>query len=511
MNLAVSKSSKTLLAWTMLFVFFAGSSGLVMSNAFAVESATDPGSATARPNIVLIVADDLGYSELGCYGQAKIRTPRLDQLASEGIKLTNFYSGNAVCAPSRCCLMTGKHPGHAHVRDNGDPKIDPAIREKLELEYPGQYPLPVEEITIAEHLKSVGYRTGAFGKWGLGHFGTTGDPNDQGFDLFYGFNCQRHAHNHYPKFLWRNRVKEVQPGNDRTLHGETYSQDQFVNEACDFIRRSVAEDKTQPFFAYLPFAVPHLSIQVPEDEVDEYEGVIEEAEYEHRGYLKHPRPRAGYAAMVTRMDEGVGQVVDLIDSLGLGENTLILFTSDNGPTYNRLGGSDSDYFESAKGMKGLKGQLDEGGIRVPMIARQTGVVPAGRTSDWIGAWWDFLPTLTDAAGVKVDASTTDGVSFLPLLHGESQKDHEFLYWESPGYSGQQAIRMGDWKAIRKGLSRRPKKGVTEPPAFALYDLSKDLAESTDVSQSHPDVMAKIQAIAKQQHVPSEHFPLRAID
>ncbi|MEO9592086.1 sulfatase/phosphatase domain-containing protein, partial [Rhodopirellula bahusiensis] len=178
---------------------------------------------------------------------------------------------------------------------------------------------------------------------------------------------------------------------------------------------------------------------------------------------------------------------------------------------NRLGGSDSDYFESAKGMKGLKGQLDEGGIRVPMIARQTGVVPAGRTSDWIGAWWDFLPTLTDAAGVKVDASTTDGVSFLPLLHGESQKDHEFLYWESPGYSGQQAIRMGDWKAIRKGLSRRPKKGVTEPPAFALYDLSKDLAESTDVSQSHPDVMAKIQAIAKQQHVPSEHFPLRAID
>ncbi|MCC9656566.1 arylsulfatase [Rhodopirellula sp. JC737] len=467
---------------------------------------------TTPPNIVLIVADDLGYGELGCYGQEKIRTPRLDQLAAEGIKLTNFYSGNAVCAPSRCCLMTGKHPGHAHVRDNGDPKIDPAIREELQLEFPGQFPLPTDEVTIAEYLKSAGYRTGAFGKWGLGHFGTTGDPNSQGFDLFYGFNCQRHAHNHYPKFLWRNRVKEVQPGNDRTLHGETYSQDQFVDEACAFIRQSVSDDPSKPFFAYLPFAVPHLSIQVPNEDLNAYDGVIEEEEYTHRGYLEHPRPRAGYAAMVTRMDTGIGQVVDLIDSLGLGENTLILFTSDNGPTYNRLGGSDSDYFESADGLKGLKGQLDEGGIRVPLIARQTGVVPAGRTSDWVGAWWDFLPTLADAAGVEVDPATIDGISFLPLLQGESnQPTHDFLYWESPGYSGQQAIRMGQWKAIRKGLARRPKKNTTGPPAFALYDLANDRAETTDVSQQHPDVMNRILAIAEQQHVPSEQFPLRAID
>ncbi|GAB5515620.1 arylsulfatase [Rhodopirellula baltica] len=512
MNQSVLMPSRKWVRWALLLVCVAGVPNLDSTTVSAEESIAKDATAS-RPNIVLIVADDLGYGELGCYGQTKIRTPRLDQLAAEGIKLTNFYSGNAVCAPSRCCLMTGKHPGHAHVRNNGDPKIDPAVREALKLEFPGQYPLPVNEVTIAEYLKSVGYRTGAFGKWGLGHFGTTGDPNEQGFDLFYGFNCQRHAHNHYPNFLWRNRVKEVQPGNDRTLRGETYSQDQFVNEACEFIRQSVAEDKTQPFFAYLPFAVPHLSIQVPEEEVDAYEGVIEEADYEHHGYLKHPRPRAGYAAMVTRMDEGVGQIVDLVDSLGLGENTLIMFTSDNGPTYDRLGGSDSDYFNSASGMKGLKGQLDEGGIRVPMIARQTGVVPGGRTSDWIGAWWDFLPTITDAAGVEVDASTTDGISFLPLLHGDdaAQQSHEFLYWEFPGYSGQQAVRMGKWKAIRKDLSKRLKKGQTEPPAFALYDLSKDLAESNDVSASHPDVMAKIEAIAKQQHVPSEQFPLRALD
>lgn len=458
-------------------------------------------------NVILIAADDLGYGELGCYGQTKIRTPRIDQLAAEGIRFTDFYAGNAVCAPSRCCLMTGKHPGHAFIRDNLPHKVDTEGKRAAGTQYNGQWPIPAEEITLAERLKAVGYATGAFGKWGLGHFGTSGDPNEQGFDLFYGFNCQYHAHNHYPKFLWRNRTKETQPGNNRTLDGETYSQDQFVNEASRFIR----ENQDRPFFAYLPFAVPHLSIQVPDEDLDAYDGVIEEAAYQHRGYLPHPRPRAAYAAMVTHMDSGVGQIVDLIDSLGLTEKTLVLFTSDNGPTYGRLGGSDSEYFESAAGLKGLKGQLDEGGIRVPLIARQPGTISAGQTTDWMGAWWDLYATIADAGGASVAPSETDGISFLPMMSGNPtrQAEHPFLYWEFGGYSGQQAIRMGDWKAIRKNLQAKGKKKQNNQ--WALYDLSADRSESRDVVDLHPEVMEKVEQIAAAQHTPSELFAMPALD
>ncbi|MCZ6796031.1 MAG: sulfatase-like hydrolase/transferase, partial [Planctomycetota bacterium] len=249
----------------------------------SISPTTAPGE-DRPPNVIYLLADDLGYAEIGCYGQKWIKTPHIDRLAREGMRFTQHYSGNAVCAPSRCSLLTGKHPGHAYIRNNGDPKHLQHLRAKHGWEFPGQNPLPASEITIAEVLKEKGYATAATGKWGLGHFGTSGDPNEQGFDLFYGFNCQRHAHNHYPRFLWRNDKKEVLPGNDRTLTGKTYSQDRFTETGLEFIRTN----RDRPFFLYMPFAIPHLSIQVPESSLAEYKGKIPEEPYEHRGYLKHP-------------------------------------------------------------------------------------------------------------------------------------------------------------------------------------------------------------------------------
>ena len=472
----------------------------------AAVAAEPPG----RPNIMLIVADDLGYGELGCYGQQIIRTPRLDQLAEQGIRLTQFYAGNAVCAPSRCCLMTGKHPGHAVVRDNQRQPIDTPRAKRLGLQFPGQYPVPTSEPMLSELMQNAGFATAAFGKWGLGHWGSSGDPNERGFGLFYGYNSQFHAHNHYPNFLWRNRTKEVQPGNDRGANGETYSQDQFITEACDFIE----EHRREPFFVYMPLAVPHLSIQVPPASLKAYEGVIEEAPYEHRGYIKHPNPRAAYAAMVTHMDAGIGRFIDRIDELGLGEETLILFTSDNGPTYDRLGGSDSDYFNSTAGLKGYKGQLDEGGIRVPLIARQTGQIAPGRTSDWVGAWWDLMPTLLDATAI--DCPPVDGISFLSLLRDDQPPANDRpLYWEFAGYGGQQAVRSGRWKAIRKGLnpagSKNKSLAATRTIEFELYDLIDDPSEERNVAGDHPEIVARLAAIAKQEHTASDEFVLPAID
>ncbi len=394
-------------------------------------SGCEPQEEQRPPNIIYFLADDLGYSELGSYGQEWIKTPHIDQIAAEGIKFTQHYSGNAVCAPSRCNLMTGKHPGHAYIRNNGDPAHLQHMKEEMGWEFPGQNPIPDEEVTIAEMLKQKGYATAAIGKWGLGHFGTTGDPNQQGFDLFYGFNCQRHAHNHYPKFLWKNREKEVFPGNDRTLNGETYSQDRFREVALEFIE----ENKDNPFFLYMPFAIPHLSIQVPESSLAEYKDVIPEEDYEHRGYLEHPYPRAGYAAMISHLDRDVGAIMDLIKSLGLDENTLVMFSSDNGPTFNRLGGSDSDFFASAGPFKGLKGSLYEGGIRVPLVARWPGKITPGQESSHLSAFWDIMPTLADISGTTAPEGI-DGISIAPTLLGnETQQSHELLYWEFPGYGG----------------------------------------------------------------------------
>lgn len=463
-------------------------------------SASEP-----QPNIILILADDLGYGEVGCFGQKTIQTPHIDRLAREGLRLTQFYCGQAVCAPSRCVLMTGKHTGHAYIRDNGDPRHLQHLKSEYGWEFPGQNPIPEETLTVAEILKEKGYATAAAGKWGLGHFGTSGDPNRQGFDLFYGFNCQRHAHNHYPRFLWRNREKEIQEGNDRQLNGQTYSQDQFIRVGKEFIR----EHRDQPFFLYLPFAVPHLSIQVPDESVEPYREKITEADYEHKGYLQHPFPRAGYAGMVTHMDRGIGEILDLLDELKIADNTLVIFTSDNGPTYNRLGGSDSDFFESSGPLRGRKGSLYEGGIRVPFVARWPAKIPPGTTSDHLSAFWDFLPTVCDILDRKVP-DDVDGISMLPTLRGKTdqQPAHEYLYWEFPAYGGQQAMRSGKWKAIRQNMLR---KNNPDPLKIELYDLSQDIGETTDVAEQHPEVVAEMARKMSAARVPSELFPFRVLD
>ncbi|MBA3316383.1 MAG: arylsulfatase [Planctomycetota bacterium] len=466
----------------------------------------------SRPNIVLILADDLGVGELGCYGQKIIKTPRLDRLASEGTLFTQHYSGFPVCAPARCTLMTGKHAGHSFIRDNGNP----AGRQKDESRnfWPGQNPIPTDEVTVAELFKAQGYATGAMGKWGLGYEHSTGDPSQQGFDLFFGYLCQAHAHNHFPRFLWRITPAEHEqvfyPGNDRTLQGKTYSQDEFFREAEEFVRAN----QERPFFLYLPVIVTHLSIQVPEDEpsLAEYRRTIPEEPYEHKSnYLKHPTPRAGYAAMVTRMDREIGELLDLLESLELADDTIVVFTSDNGPTYNRLGGSDSDFFHSAMGRRGFKGSVYEGGIREPLIVRWKDRVADGTTSDLPTYFPDWLPTLLDLAGAAASIpDDVDGLSFAPTLLGkpQSQKKHDFLYWEFPAYGSQQAVRVGDWKAVRQNLAKL-KPG--EAPQTELYDLAADPGESRDVSADHPEVVEELEGIMASQHEPSEMFPLPGID
>lgn len=453
------------------------------------------------PNIVLIVADDLGFGELGCYGQQIIKTPCIDRLAADGVRFTQFYAGAPVCAPCRCTLMTGLHTGHAYIRSNKEKGPWSKQVEPLEPVFTGQEPIPAETVTLAELLKQRGYATAAIGKWGLGHLGTTGAPASQGFDLFYGYYCQRHAHNHFPAFLWRNDKKELQPGNDGKSHtGQTYSQDQFVREAKEFLRQS----QDRPFFLYLPFTVPHLAIQVPEESLQQYAGVIEEAPYESQDrYLKHPTPRAGYAAMVSHMDRGVGEIVELIDELKLGERTLILFTSDNGPVYDRHGGCDSEFFNSTAGLRGRKADVYEGGIRAPLIARWTGKTAQGKSDD-VAAMWDLLPTLCEFAGVDAPPGI-DGVSLAgPILRGEAPPQRNYLYWEFPSYGGQQAVRAGQWKAVRTGL-----KDGLQP--WQLYDLAADPQESVDVAADHPDITARLSRYAEEAHVRSDVFPLFSVD
>ena len=439
-------------------------------------------SKTSKPNIVYIMADDLGYAELGCYGQTNIKTPCIDRLADEGMRFTQHYSGSAVCAPSRCVLMTGRHTGHAYIRGNdelpergdvwGDPKLE------------GQRPLLPDTVTLGHVLQQAGYVTAAMGKWGLGGPGTTGAPNRQGFDLFYGYLCQREAHNFYPTHLWHNDRKELLEGNVRgNVTGEHYSHDLIVEQALRFIR----ENRDRPFFLYLPFTIPHLALQVPDDSLAEYDGAFPEKPYDgKRGYQPHPTPRAAYAAMVSRMDRDVGQIVDLLKELGLSENTLVIFTSDNGPTI-KVGGADSDFFQSAGPLRGLKMSLYEGGIRVPMIARWPGKVQPGTQTDHLSAFWDVLPTLAEVAGAK-SPDEIDGVSFAPtLLGGPNQTQHEYLYWE---YGRMQAVRLGKWKAVRPNAKKNPDAPVQ------LFDLQTDIGETTDLAAENPDIALKTQQIMR---------------
>ncbi len=450
--------------------------------------AADPAS---KPNIVLVFVDDLGWRDVGCYGQTKIRTPSVDRIAAEGIKLTQAYSGNAVCAPSRCCLMTGKHPGHAYVRDNRqwNPKQ----------KWSGQTPLPEDTITIPRLFQQAGYATGTMGKWGLGSHENSGDPKKLGIDYFFGYECQAHAHNHYPSYVYRNGVKVPLEGNSDSPTGKQFTQDLFEAEALKFI----TDHQKEPFFLYLPFIIPHVAIQVPEDSLAEYKDKFDDVPYRGKAYLHHDFPRAGLAAMITRMDRSVGRILDLLKELKLDDNTLVIFTSDNGPV-GLFGGSDNPYFESKGALRGWKGSLYEGGIRMPYVARWPGKIKPGTTSDVITANWDLLPTLCAAGGITPPADI-DGISILPALTGSgSVKPREYLYWEFPGYQGQQAVRMGNWKATRQKLNSK----LTN---IELYDLSNDPNETTDVATAHPEIVKQIAAIMAKEHVPSKLFPLKNID
>lgn len=470
----------------------------------------------AKPNIIFIMADDLGYAELGSYGQKKIKTPHLDRLARQGMRFTRNYSGNAVCAPSRCVLMTGKHPGHAFVRNNGEIKPE------------GQRPIPKDEITMAELLRDQGYATGAFGKWGLGFPGSEGDPIHQGFDRFYGYNCQRHAHSYYPNYLWSNlkRVplnneppvpghaslpKGADPADPRSydvFKGKDYAPDRINEQALKFIR----DHKEKPFFLYYPTVIPHVALHVPDEELKPYLAqkwndppFVRARGY---GYTPHFTPRAAYAAMITRMDRYIGRVLDLLDELGLAKNTIVVFTSDNGTTHLKAE-VDYDFFESVKPLRGLKGSLYEGGIRVPMIVRWPGRVPKGTTSDYVTGLEDWVPTLLDLIGEKKAApENIDGLSIADVLRGRKQNPRPFLYREFSGYGGQQAVWAGRWKAVRQNILRKNNK---QPLRIQLYDLKTDISESNDVAADNPDVVASLRKIMTREHTPSEFYPIKPLD
>jgi len=461
-----------------------GAAALVLSNHIGTIQAAER---KKKPNIVYILADDLGYAELGCYGQKKIRTPNIDKLAAEGMKFTQHYSGNPVCAPSRCALMTGLHTGHSQIRGNKQVGGDEGWL--LGSTIGGQWPIKAETVTVAKILKETGYTTGAFGKWGLGRVGTTGAPNKQGFDHFYGYICQRQAHTYYPNHLWRDgKVEWIEANKDGKE--QVYSHDLIAQEALNFIR----DNKDHPFFLYVPFTIPHVALQVPEDSLAEYKGKWPDPPYTgDKGYFPHPNPRACYAGMVTRMDRDLGRIMTLLKELALDDNTLVIFTSDNGPTFN--GGSDSAFFESAKPLRGLKGSIYEGGIRVPYVARWPGKIKAGSTNNHISAFWDFLPTCCELIGEEPPRDI-DGISMLPTLLGrdQQQQKHEYLYWE---LRGQQAIRMGKWKAIRTRPGRK----------IQLYDLDSDIAESKDLADEHPEIIAKAAEIFRTGRTESQVFPL----
>jgi arylsulfatase A-like enzyme len=449
------------------------------------------GERSAPPNIIYILADDLGYGDLGIYGQEKFSTPHLDRLARDGIRFTRHYAGSTVCAPSRSVLMTGLHTGHTPIRGNQEVKPE------------GQWPLADSVHTLAEGLKDAGYVTGAFGKWGLGYPGSEGDPLNQGFDRFFGYNCQRYAHRYYPEYLWDDSEKVYLEGNDWT-RTETYAPDLIQEHTIDFIRKN----KDTAFFAFVPIVIPHAELIVPDDEIfRKYLGAYPETPYAGRPgadygpdmkismYCSQDNPRATFAAMVHRLDAYVGEIVRVLNELGLSENTLIMFSSDNGP--HMEGGADPDFFNSNGGLRGYKRDLYEGGIRVPFIVSWPGTIQGGSISDHPSAFWDLLPTLAELTGF--DHGISDGISFLPELLGKEQPKHPFLYWEFHEQGGKQAILMDNWKAVRLGVGKDPRADLE------LYDLDKDPAEKHNVAASHPERVQSLSLRMEQNREASAKF------
>ncbi len=451
-------------------------------------------SSQNQPNIIYILADDLGYNEVGAYGQTIIKTPTLDQLARDGMRFTQHYSGSPVCAPSRGSLLTGKHTGTAYVRDNFE------VGGWGPDEPEGQLPLLDSEVTIAEMLKPAGYATGFVGKWGLGGPESEGHPNNQGFDRFYGYLCQRVAHNYYPTHLWSDsEADSLDNGEWFAAHqtideplpteqdyydrfgGNDYAPDLMLDAAVNFID----EHAEEPFFLVFATPVPHLALQVPEESLAEYPDSMDTEPFLGRPYLPHPRPKAAYAAMITRMDRDFGTLLATLEKHDIDDNTIVMFSSDNGATY--VAGSYADYFQSVGDFRGLKGSVFEGGIRVPMIVRWPGHIDAGTTTDQVSAFWDILPTIADITGTEVPEGV-DGRSFLPALRGEAASEHQPLYWEYHAFGGMQAVRMGPWKGVRLEIRRQ------ENAAVQLFNLDDDPSESSDVAAEHPDIVQEIQAI-----------------
>lgn len=472
------------------------------------------------PNIVFIVADDLGFGDLSCYGQTKFQTPNIDRLAREGMTLTTHYAGCAVCAPSRATLMTGLHPGHSPIRDNVEIAATGLPFDE------GQMPLPAGTATLPKILQQAGYATGAFGKWGLGPVGSTGDPAKMGIGRFFGYNCQAVAHNYYPTSLWDNdrRVslrnpkfsayQKLSPADDPNKP-ETYAKFSATDYAPDLIaeraRRFVRDNKDLPFFLFFPTTVPHLALQVPDDSLKEFLGKFPETPYRgDRNYLPHPAPRAAYAAMISRLDREVGRLLDLVAELGLDENTIFVFTSDNGPLYDRLGGTDTDFFRSAGDFRGRKGSLYEGGVRVPCLVRWKGKIASGTKSDRLTGFEDWLPTLLELTGQsRKTPRNCDGVSFAPTLLGKRQRERPFLYREHGGYGGQQFVRIGEWKLIRERVNLGPmdKRAMGE---FELYNLKTAPNETVDLAAKRPDIVARLAPILSREHVASKTFPMRGL-
>jgi len=442
----------------------------------------------AGPNIIFIIADDLGIGDLGCYGQEIIQTPNIDRLALSGIRFTQHYAGNTVCAPSRCALMTGYHMGHAEVR--GNRQAEPS----------GQWPIAQKTVTVASLLKSAGYQTAMIGKWGLGIENSTGDPLKHGFDNYYGYLDQVLAHNYYPEYLLRNGKREYL--NNEVEYQDTslwhkglgsyatrkvqYSHDLFLDEAL----RYLDENHEKPFFLYLPFTVPHDNGEAPVGERMEVPALGQYAEKDWTGDTKR------YAAKITRMDRGVGMIMEKLEALGIEGNTIVFFTSDNGPM---PGEEFTEFFNSNGIFKGGKRDMYEGGIRVPLIAAWKGTIKPGRVSEHMSAFWDFLPTACDLAGIAVPAGN-DGISYLPELVGQDQASHEYLYWEFSELGGKQAIRRGKWKLVKNDCFSE------DGPVQELFDLDLDPEEMKDLSKEYPELVMELSEQMKNVRTESELFP-----
>ncbi len=468
--------------------FFLSIPSLVFVSAYG---ASKKEAITPKPNIIYILADDLGYGDLGCYGQKEIKTPAIDKLATEGIRFTRHYSGSTVSAPSRAVLMTGLHTGHARIRGN-QPSIE----------------LVDSDITMAELLKNTGYKTALIGKWGLGEEGTTGEPNKQGFDYYFVYTNQLRAHNYYPDYLIRNGVKVLLDNKvDYSKSGYakavgsastnrlTYSHDLFANEALDFVEKNAQS----PFFLYFAVTIPHAN---NEFELANQEHGMEVPDYGIYANKNWPNAQKGLAAMISYLDKDIARLRAKLEELGIDKNTIIMFSSDNGP--HAEGGNDPKFFNSSGGLRGQKRDLYEGGVRTPLIAYWPEKIKPGQVTDHVSAFWDVLPTVAEIAGIQKPVKT-DGISFLPTLLGKKQRKRDNLYWEFNEQGGKQAVIKGDWKLVKSDLFK------PEKTRIELYDLAIDPAEKTDISKENPKIVDELKAILISEHTDDPNFPINKVE